>query len=88
MAYHRKGLRVSENPRGAQRSTYFLQLPYRYAIPLLIVSSAMHWMVSQSLFLVTVLRYQPGGTPLYFDDFMCENYRIRSALGRRLSEVG
>ena len=64
MAWHQKGLRVSHNPQGAQRSTYFLQLPYRYAIPLLIGSGAMHWLVSQSLFLVTVLRYDILGQPL------------------------
>lgn len=44
---HRKGLRVSEIPRGAQRSTYFLQLPYRFAIPLMITSGTLH--VSTSL---------------------------------------
>src|SRR5688572_23923235 len=32
-AYTRKPLRVSY-PSGEQKSTYFLQLPYRYAIPL------------------------------------------------------
>ncbi|KAK2755702.1 hypothetical protein FQN54_005852 [Arachnomyces sp. PD_36] len=53
----RKPLRVSE-PRGQQRSSYFLQVPYRYAVPLLAMSSALHWGVSQSLFLarINVLR--------------------------------
>lgn len=64
MAWQRKGLRVSHNPQGAQRSTYFLQLPYRYAIPLLIGSGTMHWLVSQSLFLVTVMRFDESGEPL------------------------
>lgn len=47
----RKGLRVSE-PRGEQRSTYFLQLPYKWAVPLGVVSTALHWLLSQTFFLV------------------------------------
>jgi hypothetical protein len=50
----RKGLRVSTNPRGAQRTTYFLQLPYRISLPLIAVSGILHWLCSQSLFLVSV----------------------------------
>ena len=55
-AHKRRTLRVS-SPKGMQRSTYRLQLPYRYGIPLLIVSGILHWFVSQSIFLarVTVL---------------------------------
>ena len=43
-------LRVT-TPTGRQRSTYRLQLPYRYGVPLLIGSGALHWFVSQSIFL-------------------------------------
>ncbi|KAF5964045.1 hypothetical protein FBULB1_13014 [Fusarium bulbicola] len=50
----RRSLRVSSNPRGEQRSRYFLQLPYRYSIPLLVASISMHWMLSQSIFIVAV----------------------------------
>ncbi|KAH7385720.1 hypothetical protein BKA66DRAFT_440890 [Pyrenochaeta sp. MPI-SDFR-AT-0127] len=50
---HRKGLRVT-NPRGEQRSTYFLQLPYRWSIPLIILSGFSHWLLSQTIFLVQV----------------------------------
>lgn len=46
-----KGLRTT-NPRGQQRSTYFLQLPYRWSIPLTVTSGFLHWLLSQSLFLV------------------------------------
>jgi hypothetical protein len=56
-ALHQKGLRVSGAPQGKQRSTYFLQLPYRLAIPFMIVSALLHWLVSQSLFLVSVQSY-------------------------------
>lgn len=50
-ATHRKGLRVTE-PEGDQRSTYFLQLPYRWAFPLTAFSGGLHWLLSQSLFIV------------------------------------
>lgn len=50
---HRKGLRVSR-PRAQQRSTHFLSLPFRFAIPLTIISGVFHWLVSQSLFLANV----------------------------------
>lgn len=36
-----KALRVSR-PRGAQRSTYRLQLPYRWSIPLMLGSGTLH----------------------------------------------
>ncbi|KAF2491784.1 hypothetical protein BU16DRAFT_574727 [Lophium mytilinum] len=52
----RKGLRVS-TPRGEQRSTYFLSLPYRVAMPLMAASGVLHWLVSQSLFLVVIEGY-------------------------------
>ena len=53
-AAHRKTLRLSA-PRDRQRSTYYLQLPYRYAIPLMIVCGLLHWLLSQSLFLVNLM---------------------------------
>ena len=55
-AQQRKTLRVT-SAKGKQRSTYWLQLPYRYSVPLLIASAALHWLISQSIFLarVTVL---------------------------------
>ncbi|KIW04859.1 uncharacterized protein PV09_04041 [Verruconis gallopava] len=49
-AHERKTLRVSA-PVGKQRSTYYLQLPYRYAIPLLLSSMLLHWVTSQAIFL-------------------------------------
>lgn len=56
-AFKRKGLRVSMFPQGSQRSTYFLSLPYRYSIPLLGVSALLHWLISQSLYLVNIKAY-------------------------------
>lgn len=53
-ARRRAGLRVSSEPRGEQRSRYFLQLPYRWGIPMLLVSVLAHWFVSQSFFVLAV----------------------------------
>lgn len=58
-----KGLRVSRKPVRDQRSTYFLQLPYRFGIPLVILSGALHWLVSQSIFLVAIDLYDEYGAP-------------------------
>ncbi|KAL4861550.1 hypothetical protein BDV12DRAFT_64372 [Aspergillus spectabilis] len=53
----RKGLRVSTRPQGHQRRTYFLSLPYRYGVPLITLSALLHWLMSQSIFLVRILSY-------------------------------
>ncbi|MCJ1478844.1 hypothetical protein MMC13_007528 [Lambiella insularis] len=58
----RKTLRVS-HPIPPQRSTYWLQLPYRYAIPQMIAFGALHWAISQSIFLVQIALYDPNGQP-------------------------
>jgi hypothetical protein len=58
----RKGLRVSTRPIDAQRTTYFLQLPYRFSFPLLAFSALTHWLVSQAIFVVYI-RWTP--TPNY-----------------------
>ena len=52
-ALKRKPLRVS-SPKGVQRGTHYLQLPYRYALPIQIMSGVLHWLVSQSMFLARV----------------------------------
>ncbi|KAI2841169.1 hypothetical protein CBS147321_7429 [Aspergillus niger] len=52
-ASQRKALRVSW-PQGSQRSSYYLSLPYRYSIPLMIASMLLHWLVSGSLFYVAI----------------------------------
>ena len=48
-----KTLRVT-SPVGKQRSSYWLQVPYIYGIPLLVLSAALHWFVSQSIFLARI----------------------------------
>jgi hypothetical protein len=56
-----KSLRVSSSRQGLQRSSYFLQLPYRYALPLLGLSALLHWLASQSLSVVSVELYNMFG---------------------------
>jgi hypothetical protein len=53
-AREQKGLRVSHAPRGSQRSSYTLQLPFRWALPLMVFSGVLHWLLSQSLFVVSM----------------------------------
>lgn len=62
-ARERKTLRVSK-PVGDQRCNYFLQLPYRVGVPLMVLSGVLHWLVSQSFFLAVVAEYNWDGTLL------------------------
>jgi hypothetical protein len=55
----KKPLRVS-SPEGMQRSTYFLSLPLKYSVPLTALSILLHWLISQSLFLVQACAFTPG----------------------------
>ena len=59
-SHQRKTLRVT-SAKGHQRSTYWLQLPYRYGAPLLIFSGCLHWLVSQTLFLARLNAVDPHG---------------------------
>jgi hypothetical protein len=62
-ASSRRGLRVTDPTAGSQqREAYFLQLPYRWAVPLVVCSGFLHWLLSQSLFLVRILYYDQSGT--------------------------
>ncbi|KAF2651829.1 hypothetical protein K491DRAFT_579053, partial [Lophiostoma macrostomum CBS 122681] len=61
-SYRWRTLRVSGLTRtGQQRSSYFLQLPYRFGIPLMAFSALMHWMISQAFFLVTIITQPATG---------------------------
>jgi hypothetical protein len=53
----RKSLRVTW-PRGKQRSTYWLSLPYRYSVPLISLFLLLHFLLSQTIFI---------GRSQYFD---------------------
>jgi len=58
----RKGLRVTK-PFNKQRGTFWLSLPYRLSIPLLVFSTLMHYLVSQSLFIADVVALSASGDP-------------------------
>jgi hypothetical protein len=60
----RKALRVTSPIGPHQRGTYWLQLPWKFSLPLLIASSVMHWLVSQSIFLVNLKINLPTNQPL------------------------
>ncbi|OCK72786.1 hypothetical protein K432DRAFT_411523 [Lepidopterella palustris CBS 459.81] len=51
----------SYQSKRATAQPLFLQLPYRYAIPLLSFSAALHWLVSQSFFLVRIDKVDTQG---------------------------
>ncbi|KAH8678758.1 hypothetical protein BGZ60DRAFT_401781 [Tricladium varicosporioides] len=48
------------SPQGQQRSTYFLQLPYTYAVLLMVIMTAMHYLLSASLFVVDIVTFKFG----------------------------
>ena len=54
-------LRVS-NPKGKQKSTHTLNLPLRFALPLVCVSGLLHWLMSQSLYLANISVIPRDGT--------------------------
>ena len=58
-AAERKTLRVT-HPRGIQRSSYFISLPYKYGIPLMAANATLHWLVSQSMFIISTVAYLPN----------------------------
>ncbi|KAF7511429.1 hypothetical protein GJ744_004618 [Endocarpon pusillum] len=55
----RRSLRVTV-PSGHQRETYWLQLPWKFSLPLLACSTVLHWLVSQSIFLINLRIFQPN----------------------------
>lgn len=59
---HRKALRTTD-PLGQQRSTYWLSLPWTYALPVAVASSILHWLISQSLFVSRTEVLNVEGTP-------------------------
>ncbi|KAG0635408.1 hypothetical protein HOY80DRAFT_910725, partial [Tuber brumale] len=58
--HHYRTLRVT-SPRPGQRSTYWLQIPYTYAVPLMTLSGVLHWLTSQSIFLAKIDMWDPLG---------------------------
>ncbi|MCJ1432073.1 hypothetical protein MMC27_001429 [Xylographa pallens] len=63
-----KALRVT-SPKGQQRSTYFLSLPYRYSVPISESFAFLHWLCSQSLFLARGIIYDESDNIVLSDSF-------------------
>lgn len=51
-ATKRKPLPVSY-PRGIQRSSYFISMPFQYGTPLIASRTTIHWLVSRPIFLLS-----------------------------------
>lgn len=78
MSTRYKALRVT-NPKGQQISTYFLQLPYRYSVPLLIISILLHWVLSGCIYLLVMQGgYFEAGTDGPFDSIMAVGFSTKS----------
>lgn len=73
MAQSRKGLRVSGIPQGAQRSSYFLSLPYKIGLPIITFSATLHWLVSQAIFIFAIERRGPTGVPANKDPYITDS---------------
>lgn len=54
-------LRVSD-PKGKQKSTHMLNLPMRFAVPLICASGLLHWLMSSSLYLANISVIPRDGT--------------------------
>ncbi|KAK4209745.1 hypothetical protein QBC37DRAFT_449745 [Rhypophila decipiens] len=70
-----KSLRVSQ-PRknSSQRGTLFLSLPYRFAVPLLLASGGLQWLVGQSLFFAEVDLWDEKGQRLGDEAILTPGY--------------
>jgi hypothetical protein len=78
-ASERKTLRVS-HPLGIQRSSYFISMPMKYGIPLLGANATLHWLVSQSVFVVSTTTYFPGDVEDISQSFTTTGYSTSAAL--------
>ncbi|CAG8949257.1 hypothetical protein HYFRA_00004882 [Hymenoscyphus fraxineus] len=59
LAHQQQPLRVTE-PKGSQRSQYYLTIPYQYGIPAMVLSTIFHWLVAESFFLVRITAMHQG----------------------------
>jgi hypothetical protein len=84
--HKRQPLRVM-TPHGAQQSSYFLTLPYRYIIPIMVISATTHFLLSQGFFLVAVDVFDLDGVIDVDQTIMSVGFSI-SALIFLLAVVG
>ena len=65
-----QSLRVSR-PKGRQKSSYRLQLPFRWSIPLMFISGLLHWLVSNCIYInLYVSKCRNLGSPLLGHDIV------------------
>lgn len=76
----RRGLRMP-SPQGQQRQAFFLSLPYRYSIPLLISSTVLHWLLSQAFFVVQTRGFVYDLTSPGKDEFVPDDALDGSVIG-------
>jgi len=79
-ATERKTLRVS-HPEGIQRSSYFISLPFKYGIPMMILITTLHWLISQSVFLVSTTALWPTDTEDVSSSFEVVGYSTSASFG-------
>jgi hypothetical protein len=78
-AKQRKTLRVS-HPRGIQRSSYFVSMPMKYGITLMIANATLHWLVSQSIFLVSTTTHLPNDSEDVSHSYVTTGYSLSASL--------
>ncbi|CAG8005743.1 unnamed protein product [Penicillium salamii] len=67
-----KPLRVTWPKKDSQqKSTYWLSIPYHYAVPILLLYMVLHWLISQSIFYVIRTPYTAQGEAL-------QSYSVKS----------
>lgn len=59
-----KSMRVSPLRHGDERSTYYLQVPYKYGLPLTLLMAVLHWSISESLFIIHIDSFTMTGKSL------------------------
>ncbi|KAH7051346.1 hypothetical protein B0J12DRAFT_572589, partial [Macrophomina phaseolina] len=79
-------LRTS-TPVGAQRSTYWLQLTYGFALPLMLVLVALHYLTSQSLFYANMCVYDNQGRGIVREGVAGLAYAMGGMLGLSVSGI-
>jgi hypothetical protein len=57
-----------QNARGEQRGTWLLGAPLAWGLPLLILQIILHWLISQSIFLISLNIHDPDGTLTRYRD--------------------
>lgn len=74
-----KPLRVS-HPKGKQRSSFYLNMPFRYGLPLMISNMVLHYFVSRSFFLVSTTTFYPNALEDKDNSFVTTGYSSNATL--------